>query len=167
MDLDAETSVVLGVDIFKLIGLDVAVVEVKSHREDLLLVGLLKRFVEDDLVDFLLVVGRVGELLGDLAVVGEHQHTGGVLVEPSDREHPQFASPEKIHDGLLGVRVAGAGDKALRLVHHDVDLLLALEPLAIEADIVVEDVDLRSKLGHNLSVDGHDTGLDEVVSLAA
>lgn len=48
VDLDAETSVVLGVDIFKLVGLDVAVVEVETLCEDLLLVGLLKRLVEDD-----------------------------------------------------------------------------------------------------------------------
>ena len=107
------------------------------------------------------------ELLGDLTVVGEHQHTSGVLVKPSDREHPQLASLEKIHDGLLGVRVARTGDEAFRLVHHDVNFLLALESLSVETDVVLEDVDLCPKLGHNLAVYGHDAGLNEVVSLAA
>lgn len=107
------------------------------------------------------------ELLGDLTVVGEHQHTSGVLVKPSDREHAELAALEQIHDGLLGVRVARTGDEAFRLVHHDVNFLLALESLSVETDVVLEDVDLCPKLGHNLAVYGHDAGLNEVVSLAA
>ena len=95
--------------------------------------------VQDDLVDLLLVVGRVGQALGHLAVVGEHQHAGGVLVQAADGEDARGTALEDVHHGLFRVRVAGGGDVALGLVHHDVHLLLALETLAVEADVVGED----------------------------
>ena len=109
----------------------------------------------------------MGQFLGDFAVVGEHQHTGGVLVQPSDREYPVMAVLEQVHHCPLGVRVAGGGDIALRLVHHDVHLLLALEGLAVELDFVLEHVDLGSEFGHDLTVHGHHARLYHLVSLAA
>ena len=63
--------------------------------------------------------------------------------------------------------VACSGNIALRLVHHDVYLVLALESFAVETDVVSVDVHLCSKLCHNLSVDCHYTCEDEVVGLSS
>ena len=107
----------------------------------------------------------MGEPFGDLAVVGEHQHSGGGLVQASYGEYAGVAALQQVHDGLAGMGVAGGGDIALGLVHHDIYLLLALETLAVEADVVGEDVDLGSELGDDLAVDGDYAGLDEGVGL--
>ena len=59
VDLDAQLTVVMGVDVLELVGGDRAVGQF-DPGEDLLLVLLGEGVVQDDLVDFLLVVGRVG-----------------------------------------------------------------------------------------------------------
>ena len=65
------------------------------------------------------------------------------------------------------MRVACSGHIALRLVHHDIYLVLALESLTVETDVVGVDVHLCTELGHNLSVYRHYTCEDEVVSLSS
>ena len=108
----------------------------------------------------------MSKLLGDLTVVGEHQDSGSVLVESSDRENTHMATLDQVHDGLLRMGIASAGDVALGLVHDDVYLLLTLESLSVETDIVLKHINLGSELGHDLTIDGHDSGLDQGVSLA-
>ena len=65
------------------------------------------------------------------------------------------------------MRVACCSYESLRLVHYDIDFLLAADSLSVESDVIAEDIDLGTELGDNLSVDGHDTCLDVLVSLAA
>ena len=55
MNLDAEFAVILGINIFKFVGLDDTVAELYSF-DDLFLILFLQRLVEGDLIDFLLVV---------------------------------------------------------------------------------------------------------------
>ena len=122
--------------------------------------------VKRNLIDFLLVVCRVRKPFSNLSIVGEHQHSRGVLVETSDREHPGSTLLEKFHHCLLGVRIGSRGHESLRLVHHDVDLLLTVKPLSVEADIVLGDVDFCSEFSDDVSVDCHTAREDEVVGLA-
>ncbi len=166
MDLDAQLAVVALVDVLEFIGRDYPVGEFDAG-EDLFLVFFREGMVQDHLVDLLLIIGRVSEALGHLAVVGEHQDAGGVLVQPAHGEHPRRAALEEVHHGLLRVRVAGGRDVALGLVHDDVHLLLALEALSVEADVVGEDVDLGAQFGHHFAVHGDDAALDERVGLPA
>ena len=86
MDLDAEHSVVILLDVLELVSSDHAVVEFDT-AEDLLVVFLLELAVKGYLIDLLLVVRRMSELLGDLTVVCEHKHTSCVLVETAYREY--------------------------------------------------------------------------------
>ena len=65
------------------------------------------------------------------------------------------------------MRVAGRRDIALRLVHHNVHLFLALEPFAVEADVVRGGVHLASEFGDNLAVDCYDSREDVVVGFPA
>ena len=156
----------MGVDVLKFIGLCDAVTELYAFQE-LLLVLFLEGGVQDHLVDLLLVVGGVGELFGHLSVVGEHKDAGGVLVQTANGEYPGGAALEEIHHCFICVRVAGGGDIALGLIHHDIDLLFTLEALSVEADVVSEDVHLGAKFRHNLSVHGYNTALDHCIGLPA
>ena len=158
---------VFGVDIFQFVCLDDSVSELETFDQYLFLVVFFEGLVEDDLVDLLLVERRMGQLLCDLSVVGEHQDTGSVLVKPSNREYPGSAALQEIHDGLFSMRIAGAGDEALRLVHHDVYLFFTLEPFSVEADIVLQDVYLGSEFSDYHSVDGNHSRLDQGVGFTA
>ena len=54
---------------------------------------------------------RVGEPVGEVAVVGEQQQALGVGVEAPDREHPGLGRHEVDH-GRPALRVVGGGDHA-------------------------------------------------------
>ena len=134
---------------------------------NLVVILLSEVLVKRNLIDFLLVVCRVRKPFSNFSIVGEHQHSGGVFVETSDREHPCSTLLEKFHHCLLGVRIGSRGHESLRLVHNDVDLLLTVKPLSVEADIVLGDVDFCSELSDDVSVDCHTASEDEVVGLAS
>ena len=105
--------------------------------------------------------------LSYFAVVGEHEDTGGVLVETSYREYSCAAVFQQIHHCLLCVRVACSRNESLRLVHHDVYFLFTADSFAVESDVVVEDIDLGTEFCDYFAVYGHDTCLDVLVCLAA
>ena len=109
----------------------------------------------------------MSELLCDLTIVGEHKYTCSILVETAYWEYSCRASLEKIHYGLVCVWIAGCSYEALRLVHYDIDLILALETLTVEADVVCVDVYLCTELSNNLAVYCNHTCEDEVVSLSS
>ena len=48
-------------------------------------------------------VARVGEALGEVAVVGEQEQALGVVVEAADREHPRLVGHE-LDDGRATLR---------------------------------------------------------------
>ena len=165
VDLDAEFAVV-GVDIFEFVGGDGAVGKFDAAQDGLaVLFG--EGTVEVDLVDLLLVVGGMRQALGHLAVVGEEEDTGGVLVKPADGEYAYRGLAEQVHHGLLRMRVAGGGDIAAGLVHDHIDFFLSLETLAVEADVVGEDIDLGAEFGDDFAVDGDAAGLDQTVGFPA
>ena len=166
MDFDAHFPVVVRFGVLQRVGGDEPVAEFDAG-EDGFAVFFLEVAVEVDLVDFLLVVGRVREALGHLAVVGEQQDAGRVLIEPAYGEYPYRRLADQLHDRLLGVGIAGRGHIAARLVHHDVHLLLAFETLTVETDFVGVDVDLAAQFRHDLAVDGHYARENEAVGFAA
>ena len=110
----------------------------------------------------------VFNLDGDLYAYGEA--LGGVL--PEINERLAKAGSAKRYHNLIGYTF-GTGLGIGTVINGELNRgdNSCVETFCLKhpdmPDIIVEDVDLRSKLGHNLSVDGHDTGLDEVVSLAA
>ena len=63
------------------------------------------------------------------------------------------------------MRVACTGHVTLRLVHHDVHLILALEPFSVETDVILDYIDFRAKFGDHDSIHGDHTGKNEVVGL--
>ena len=63
--------------------------------------------------------------------------------------------------------IARRGHEALGLVHYDVDFLLSLEALSVEAYVVIVDVDLGAEFGDHLAVHGDHSGLYQGVGFAA
>ena len=109
----------------------------------------------------------MSEPFRNLSVVGEKQDSGSVLVKPAYRIYPGGAALEKIDYGFLCVRVTCSGYISLGFVHDEIYLLLSLETLSVETDVVIMDVHLGAEFCHDLSVDGHHTGLDEGVGFAS
>ena len=64
-------------------------------------------------------VARMGEPVGERAVVREEQHAGRVAVEASDGHDADVAADE-IDDGRPALRVARGRDRPARLVEQDV-----------------------------------------------
>lgn len=167
MDLDAHDAAVISV-VGHLIGVCGTVLKVHALYEPVHILGL-EVLVEGHLIYLLLLEGRMGQFLGELPVVGQQQHSGRGLVQTSYGENALGAHipADELHHVLVGVGVAGGGHEVLGLVEQDVDLLLAAQTLSVEADVVLRGIDLHSHLGDNLSVDGHQTGGDILVGLAA
>ena len=165
MDLDAHLLLVL-LDVGNLVGEDLAVFE-RDALGDAVHIGARQRFVERHLVDFLLLVGRVRQLLRKVAVVGEQQQPEAVLVEASHRvDALRAGARDQLHDRLSGMGIVERSDVALGLVQHQVDLLLALHRLVVEPHFVGRQ-HLGPQFGDDLAVDRNDARRDEIVGLAA
>ena len=113
-----------------------------------------------DLVD---LVARVREPVGELAVVGEQEHTGRVGVEPADRDDARRMVDE-VDDRRPAARVARRRDDPGRLVQEHVGELLLRERLPVELDPVTRR-DERVQLP-GLAVDRDAAGLDQLVGTA-
>ncbi len=71
----------------------------------------------------------VRELVGEVAVVGEQEQSGGVRVQPARGVQPQlFVSfRQDIQDGAPAFFVAGGGNSAGGFVEHQADRLVRFE----------------------------------------
>ena len=123
--------------------------------------------VGPDVVYFFLGVLRMGKFRGQIAIVGEQQHAGGIAVEASDGIYSLVACAfHEIHHGHATVGVVGCGDAIFGLVEKNV--CLAFESYYLF--IVFHDVGMRylcAELGHNFAVDFYKALLDEFVGFAA
>ena len=109
----------------------------------------------------------MSKLLCNLTVVGEHQNAGSILVKTSHWEYSCRTTLEKVHYSFVCMRVACSSDISLRLVHYDVNLVLALESFSVETDVVGVDIYLGSELGDYFAVNCHHSSKDEIVSLSS
>ena len=105
--------------------------------------------------------GRMGEALGQGAVVGEDEQPFAVGVEPPHREDARFVGHELDHGGPV-LRVVRGRDHPSRLVQEVVD-----QPgqhgqdHAVETDLVDGDVDTATELGP-FAVDRHPSPGDQL-----
>ena len=91
---------------------------------------------------------RMGEAVGQLAVVGEEQQALRVGVEPAHGEHPRLGGHEVDH-GRAAVGVLGRRDDAGGLVEQVVDQARACTEtdVAVDLDVVVVDLDPPAETG--------------------
>jgi len=109
---------------------------------------------------------RVGQPVGELAVVGEEDQAGGVGVEPADRIQPLGPTDELDHR-RPPLRIARGRDDARRLVDrvHDAPDRVGADPPAVDRDVVVR-VDAAGRVEHRLTADPDAPGPDDLLRRA-
>ena len=108
-------------------------------------------------------VARVGDAVGQLAVVGEQQQALRVGVEAADGEHPRLGG-DQLDDRGAAVRVAGRRDDAAWLVQQVVDEPgLGADRRTVDLDEVDLRVDAAAEHGH-VAVDRHPAVGDQLLA---
>lgn len=132
---------------------------------DLLRVGIAQAALHDGVVGFLDAEAGVSEAIGELAVVGEQEESGGVVVEPSDGEEADGGGMlNQVKDGSSRVALLGAcGAEGVRgLVEHDVEEARGgLDGLASNFDAIARGIDPRRACADGRAVDADEALLDE------
>lgn len=153
-------------DIAYCIGGNESVLEFKTVGKRLQ-VGFADVLVGLHLIYFLLLVRRVGEFLGEVAVVGEQKQTGGVAVETTDGVNPFGAGIlHQVHYRLAFLGVVEGGYAVLGLVEQDIDELFGVDEFAAETHFVAR-LNLGTQFGNDFAVDGHDASLNVGIGFAA
>ena len=165
VNLDTNLLLTL-VHVANLVGLNKAVFECNTLN-DLLHISLGKRLIQSHLIDLALLVRGVGQRLGQIAVVGQKQHTQRVLIQTTYGVDTLGTSTlDDVHHRLGSVLVLNRRNKTLRLVQQDVDLLLAHHTALINAYLVGRQ-HLRTHLGNHNAIDRNLTIGNQIISLTA
>ena len=165
--VDLYTGLIAGVGhIADGVGVDFTVVELDSVGDALhILLG--DFLIGPDVIDFLLDEFGVGEFGGEVAVICEQEHTGGVAVKTTYGIDALAAGIlDKIEHGQTSVGVIRGGDAILRFVEEDVALALGSHHLIVEFHDILG-CDFDTEFGDDVAVDLHLTARDEFISLAA
>ena len=165
LDADALLAVIILV-VSNVIGSDGTVVQFDAFRNTEHVV-LGQGLVKDDMVELRDLAARVGQLLGQVTIVGEQQEACGLLVETTHGEDALRASIfDEFHHGIAFIRIVRSGDIAFRLVEQDIAELFAVECLATIYHLILR-LHFIAHGGDHLVVHHHATGLDEVVGFTA
>ena len=166
VDFDAHLLAVGVAGVVHGIGTDVAVFE-GDALGNLSQIGGRDIAVEVDVVNLLLQELGVRQFRGHFAVVGQEEDTRGVAVEAADGIDALHAGiAHEVHHSLAVLRIFARGDIALRFVEENVDFLLSLDLLVVEEHHVAAQ-DFVAQFGDDFAVDGHDTGSNVFVGIAA
>ncbi len=112
-------------------------------------------------VDLLDLVARVGQALGERAVVGQQDQARAVGVEPADRVEAAVGVDEP-DDGRAAVGVLGGRDDAGRLVEQEGLALLRGDGAAVDLDAAVV-VDVARRVGDDLALHLDAPGGDDLL----
>src|SRR5687767_11151403 len=94
------------------------------------------------------LVARVGQELGELAVIRQDEQAGGIHVQPANGVDARPDAANELHDRTLGVRVLHSRHVAGGLVKKEVDALDVLgERLAVDANVVLIGIGFGARLG--------------------
>ena len=80
---------------------------------------------------------RMGQLSGQVAVVGEQQHTGGITVQTAYRINTLSTSvTNDIDYRMTLLRIIRSGDGILRLIEQNIHLTLTTNRLIVETNVI-------------------------------
>ena len=99
------------------------------------------------------LIPRMGEPLGEIAIVGEKNEAFGLRVKTADVEEPGKFFGQKIKDGISGVHIFSRRDEARRLVQQDGEQWFGMNKLAIHFHVVAR-TRLCAEIRADLAVDG-------------
>ncbi len=115
-----------------------------------------------DVIRLVHLVTRVTQAVGELAVVGQQQESGGVHVQTPDGEETRFRRMlDEIDRARATLGIAVRADHAARLEEHDVDRPLRPHDLPVDDDAVVFGINPGREVGDEVAVDGDGALLDE------
>ena len=165
VNLDAYLTLVGVAGILDGVGMYFAVLKFDSVG-NLLQVVCCHVLVKIDMVNLLLEELGVCELRGEVAVVGEEKHAGGVAVESAyGVDALRTYVLDEVHYGLALLWVVACGDAILRLVEQDINLLLKGYGLVVELYFVGAHY-LCSEFCYSFAVHCHHSCLYEFIGFA-
>jgi hypothetical protein len=119
-----------------------------------------------DEIFLLHAISRVGQEVGEAAVVGDQNQTLAHPVEPADREEPLFTGHEIDHPRTArGIEVGR--DHAHRLVEHVDDPLRVWQPFAVYTNLLGLRIDSAPERGHHLPINLDAARRDQFLARAA
>ena len=164
VDLDA-CLVALVADVGDSICMDLSIFEFDAIGDALhILFGDVA--VGPDMIYFLLHEFGVSELGGEVSIVGEQEHAGGVAVKTTHGIDSLFASIlDNVEHGGASVGIVACGDTVFGLIEEDVAFAFGSYDLAV----IFHDVataDLGAEFGHYFSIYLHQAAGDIFISFA-
>ncbi len=146
------------------IGLDLTIVEVDALC-DLAHIMCGDVLVKIYMIHLLLQELRMSQLAGQVAIIGEQQHTCSISVESAyGIDTLRTGILHQIHHCLALLRVVTGGHIVLGLVEQHIDLLLQLDSLIMEFHLIGTQ-DFGSQFGHHLTIHSDYSSLDICVGL--
>lgn len=164
VDLNTHLGLVVLAGVADSVGMDLTIFQLKAVSD---LLHILDRHVliQPDMIDLLLLEGRMCQLGSQVAIVRQQQHTGRIAVQTTYRIDTFLASVlHQVHDSQTLLRIIGGCHTVLRLVQYDINLALDLDLLVVEYhDILTSD--LRTQLCYHYVVHLDRTFLDKLIGL--
>jgi hypothetical protein len=120
----------------------------------------------DDLVFLVELVPRMHDSVRDVTIVCQKKQSLGVAVESTNWINP-FIRLHEVHHRPAITLILHCRDVPRRLVKYDVARLLCAKALAVDSNVGVNWIGLRTKRGHDLAVDRHAAGRDHFLGLAS
>jgi len=102
--------------------------------------------------------------LRKIAVIRQKKKAFGLGVEPADVEEPGQMRRKKVEDRITRVRIASGGNKAGRLMEHQVEPALGVNEFAVDFDVITLSW-LNAEIGADLAVDCNATGRDQFIAV--
>ena len=100
------------------------------------------------------LIPRMGEPLGEIAIVGEKNEAFALRVKTADIEESGKFFGQKVEDGVASVHILSRRDEARRLVQQDGEQWFGMNKLAIHFHVVAR-TRLCAEVRADLAVDGH------------
>jgi len=110
---------------------------------------------------------RVSQLLSQVAVVRNQQHSFGVFVQTAHREHPLFADRHKVHSSRAPHRIVVGTQHALGLVHKEIAETWHPQTFGIQTNVLSPWINAASRISHNFGIHRDSSGANVFFAIAA
>jgi len=117
-----------------------------------------------DQVGLLHAISRMGQPIGEFTVVRDDDEPFAIAIQSPNGKHPLLGRHE-VNDAHSTARIEVRRNNTHRLVDDEVHPLWLADRHAVDADLVLQRVDLGAKFRHHLTVDFHASFLNEFLAI--